>query len=160
MIKFYLSVFCAFMVFSSQAQSVKRQSINSLGGSGTIKNVSFHQSVGQPYSTKTYYNESYGIRSGFQQPESFYISDIENDLFTLDVFPNPAIYSVTISNEEPIQNAKLKVIDLNGREVYNLAFSEFKSHSVDCNLWANGVYTIILTTESKELYSSKLIISK
>lgn len=142
------------------SQSIKRQSINSLSGSGYNNNTSIHQSVGQSFSTTNYYNNSFGIRSGFQQPELFFIDKSNTDLFQLDVFPNPATYSLSISNDEIIPNAQLLIFDMNGKEMANSSFPEFKSHSIDCSLWTNGTYSIIIRGDKNDLYTSKLIIYK
>ena len=161
LVTFLLSVL--FIVLNSNqlnAQSVKRQSINSLGSSGKIGSISIHQSVGQSYSTKGSYDSKTGIRPGFQQPESFFLESVENEKMRLDVYPNPAAYSLTISNDELIKDASLVIIDLNGKVITNTNFSEFKSHTINCSDWANGSYFITLKSNEVEFYTSTLIISK
>ena len=47
------------MAFSSSiyAQSIKRQSVNNIGGNGKVGSISIHHTGGQPYSTKSYSGE-------------------------------------------------------------------------------------------------------
>lgn len=160
MTKHILFLLFSFSLFQVSAQSIKRQSINTLGQSGKINNITFHQSAGQTYNTTGSYDGKTGIRPGFQQPESFFLESITKNEIDLNIYPNPAAYTLNISNNEIINDVQLRIIDLNGKEVLNTTFSEFKTHSINCSQWANGAYTILLNNNGDNLYNSKLIISK
>lgn len=147
------------LAFSGQAQGIKRQSIGSHAASGYVGSVSIHETAGQAYGTPSYYNDVFGIRPGFQQPESFKIIESKNEL-QLGVYPNPASYSFTIESEHLLNNTQLQVVDLNGKTVYNSSAEAFRHTKVDCSQWANGTYFISLRDKENTLYSSKLIITK
>lgn len=158
-IQIALIVFCVLGSFNlSYAQSIQRQSIGSAGGAVYSDGVLIQQTVGQPYSTNTYYDNGIAYRPGFQQPV-FKLSLIKTSI-SMDVFPNPAASWVTLKSSKILKNASLSVVDLNGKQLFKESFNEFNTYTLKCADWANGTYLISLTDQSGNSYSSKLIILK
>ncbi len=151
-----------FAVSESVAQSVQRQSIASTGTYMYSNNILIQQTIGQPYSTTTFYSKEVGFRPGFQQPSNFSLELIESTFqnINLRVYPNPAVYTVTIESSKTINDAVLQVVDMNGKLILNEKISEMKTHNINCNTWVNGVYFITLTNSQNNKCSSKLIINK
>jgi len=157
----FLSVVLFFVTLQSEAQTIKRQSIGSYGSSTLSEGVLIRQTIGQPYFTAGYYGDEMGIRPGFQQPPNFSLVLINSTFnFSLDVYPNPAAYSVTIESSDVINNALLQVVDMNGKQILNEKVAELKSYLINCELWSSGFYFITLYDEQQNKYSSKLIITK
>lgn len=159
---YFLFYFLFFFGLFSNAQSVIRECVGSAGtNSVKVENVSVQQTAGQSYSTVAYYDDEGGIRPGFQQYSKFMI-DLTESTFNvnLNLYPNPATYSVTIESSEMIANAQLIISDLNGKIMYSENFSELSILSVNCDTWANGMYFISLSDENNNSCSSRLIINK
>jgi hypothetical protein len=155
-----LQVFFLFSVFglhNSKAQSLQRETISSTGTSVTSEGSVIRQTIGQPYNTGTNYNNSISFRPGFQQPV-FKMELISSDLDLL-VFPNPAVYFVTIKSPVPLVNVLLTVTDASGKLLLSEKIPELLSHQVNCEAWSNGVYFFNITDDKARSYSAKLIIS-
>ena len=156
----FFTLITTFLLSSAHSQTIKRQSINSIGGSGKINHISIHHTSGQSYSTKSYSDSKFSSRPGFQQPESFFITDENNVVLNLDVFPNPTSYEFTISSKNEILNAYLIITDITGKIVLEKKYTTLQALQINCSNWTNGTYIILLKSEQSEIYSSKLIISK
>lgn len=159
--------FFSFMVVTeSEAQSIQRQSIGICGTNMADEGILVKQSIGQPYATSTYYSEGVGFRPGFQQPysaagqSSGQVKQKITAFLNLKVYPNPASNAAMLQTPETITNASLKVRDISGRLFVNEIVSELKSHTINCESWANGIYLVTVSDEKNTTYSSKLIISK
>ena len=149
----------------TQAQSIRRQSIGISGANMVSDGILVKQTIGQPYATATYYENGIGFRPGFQQPtasarQSMIAQELVQSSLALSIYPNPAASSVRIESVEGITNGLLKVMDSHGRLVLSKPLSEGRSHSINCESWANGLYLISVSSEGNTSYSSKLIISK
>lgn len=154
-----LIAFCVVSFFNvAYAQSLQRQSIGSLGGSAYTDGMLIQHTVGQPYSTNTYYDNGIAYRPGFQQPV-FKLSLIKASI-NMDVFPNPATSWVTLRSSKTLKSALFQVVDLNGKLVFKESFNEFTTYTLKCDDWSNGTYVLSLTDQSGNYYSSKLIILK
>jgi hypothetical protein len=140
------------------AQSLQRQSIGSAGGAVYSDGVLIQQTVGQPYSTNTYYDNGISYRPGFQQP--VFKVDLIKTSINMDVFPNPATSWVTLKSSKALTNAVFQVVDLNGKLIFKENFNEFTTYTLKCDDWSNGTYVLSLTDQSGNSYSSKLIILK
>lgn len=57
-----------FLAYKSQAQSIKRSVITSIGATHTGTNVTLHTTFGQPPNAGTISNDNNYLRQGFQQP--------------------------------------------------------------------------------------------
>ncbi|MBL4652662.1 MAG: T9SS type A sorting domain-containing protein [Flavobacteriales bacterium] len=150
-----------FLSNESEAQTIQRQSIGSLGGSLSDKEVTIQQTVGQPYSTNTYYSEEVGNRPGFQQPSKFKLESSQSTFkdLVLGVYPNPAAYSITIESSEVVSGATLQIVDVNGKQILTKNIDGVNTYNIDCSSWTNGAYFITINGQNKK-YSSKLIINK
>lgn len=149
-------------VTSSNAQSIQRQSIGSAGTGVIADGITVTQTVGQPYSTVGYSNDEFSIHPGFQQSNQIMNVVLINSTFNLhlNVYPNPAVYSVNIVSDGVINNASLQVIDISGKLIVNEKIAEMRSYQINCETWQNGVYIITLSDEKNNKYSSKLVINK
>jgi hypothetical protein len=161
-----IAIFSLIGIGQGHAQSIQRQSIGTFGANMVSGGILVKQTVGQPYATNTYYQNGIGFQPGFQQsfvaasPSPVTARQLVQPGLSLKVYPNPAAYSLRIESEEAIGHGVLKVVDNNGRLIVNEKVSELKSHSINCESWANGLYLISVTDERNISYSSKLIISK
>lgn len=140
------------------AQTLQRQSIGSAGSYIYTEGTLVQQTIGQPYSTATKYDDNITYRPGFQQPV-FKINLIHTNI-NLDVFPNPATNWVILKTSKTLTNVKIQVVDITGKLIINQDVEEFKSHTINCEQWPNGTYVISLSDGGKNSYSSKLIILK
>lgn len=148
------------------AQTLKRQCIASTGNSSSMLpspigeglGVRFQQTIGQPYGTTSYYSDKTRYNPGFQQPV-FSVEIIKSSI-NATVFPNPTSNQVTIETTLVLENVIIQIIELSGKLVLNEKINEFKSYTINCADWSNGVYLITLSDSKNNLYSSKLIISK
>ena len=87
----------------SYSQSLQRQSIGSAGGSIYSNGTLIQQTVGQPYSTNTSYDNGIIYRPGFQQP--VFKLDLIKTSINMDVYPNPATNWVTLKSSKLLKNA-------------------------------------------------------
>lgn len=152
-------VFLLAGIFSNtQAQSLQRQVVGSAGSYMYSEGTLVQQTVGQPYSTTTRHEENMSYRPGFQQP-IFKVNLIRSTI-NLDVFPNPATNWVILQSTKTLSNVKIQVVDIAGKVIVNQQIDEFKSYTINCEEWLNGIYVISLSDGSNNSYSSKLIILK
>ena len=150
------------------AQTLKRQCIASTGNSSSLSilpspigeglGVRFQQTIGQSYGTTSFYTNKTRYNPGFQQPV-FSVETIKSSI-NATVFPNPTSNQVTIETNLTLENVIIQIIELSGKPVLNEKINEFKSYTINCADWSNGVYLITLSDSKNNLYSSKLIISK
>jgi hypothetical protein len=147
---------------TSTAQTVKRESIGSIGAHGHSGRIYFQASIGQPYGTTAYAPNAAQFRPGFQQPAVF-SNKLMHSTFpvAVNVYPNPAASSITIKSEEVIGRASIGIRDANGNPLLNEQVDGFTAYSVNCGMWAPGFYFITVRDEkNNRQYSSKLIITK
>lgn len=143
---------------SSFAQTLKRQCIASTGNCILENGTTVQQTIGQPYGTTSFYTNKTRYNPGFQQPV-FSVETIKSSI-NATVFPNPASNQITIETNLTLENVIIQIIELSGKLVLNEKINEFKSYTINCADWSNGVYLITLSDSKNNLYSSKLIISK
>lgn len=143
---------------TAYAQSLQRQCIGSGGNFMFSDGALIQQTVGQPYSTQTRYEDNITYRPGFQQPV-FRVSLIRSNI-SMDVFPNPATNWVTLKSSKTLINARIQVFDIAGKLLVDQRVDEFNSYTLNCEEWGNGMYVIALNDDAKNSYSSKLIILK
>lgn len=152
-------VFFLFVFFSKgNTQTLKRQGIASAGNCMLENGTTVQQTIGQPYGTTSNYSNRTRYNPGFQQPV-FSLTPITH-LINATVFPNPASQQITIETNLTLENVIVQIIDMSGKLVLNEKINEFKSYTINCVDWSNGVYLITLSDSKNNLYSSKLIISK
>lgn len=156
---YLIAAISVFATLQIKAQSIKRQSIASNGSSALIDGISIQQTIGQSYFTAGYYDNETGLRPGFQQFSKFRLKSIQSTYLNLNVYPNPAAYSVTIQSEDIIKDVLLQVTDLQGKLIFTETIAELATYHINCESWQNGIYFITLCNK-KNKYSSKLIITK
>lgn len=78
-------------------------------------------------------------------------------LISLDVFPNPTIEELNIKIQQTETNAKIKIIDFNGKSVYDKNFTG-SNLKLKVNHLKSGTYYIIITNDYGEIKTSKFII--
>lgn len=146
----------------SQAQSVRRQSISSYGGVAS-GNGTISQTGGQPYATSGSSANGFTVLPGFQQPVSFAVEHvIQQSLRRLDlkVYPNPAVYSLSIESNEVIEQASIQVVDIQGKVMLSELVSQLQQYKIDCETWKTGSYLITVSDGKQSKSSFKLIIEK
>jgi len=154
-------LFSLLTTFQSEAQAILRQSIGSYGTSISPNGMLVGQTAGQPYFTVGYYSSEVNIRPGFQQPSQFNLEEISSTFdLKLNVYPNPAVHSITIESPEVIKVGQLLVLDINGRPILKETINDLKSYQMNCEEWSRGFYTITLYDDQNHSFTSKLIINK
>lgn len=156
-----LLITCA--VTTSEAQSLKRQSIGVCGTNMLAEGVLVKQTVGQPYATTTSYSAEVSFLPGFQQPNTIQVSMQHSSgpgLYTLSIYPNPATHIMKISSRESIKNATLLISDSQGRVLLYEKVADLNNYTLNCESWTSGYYMISIVDEQHQKYSSKLIITK
>ena len=158
---------CLFLLVSipidNQAQSVERQCISSYGANVTSENVIFNQTAGQPYNTTASYIKELSLLHGFQQPVMFKVAPINSTLISnksQHVYPNPAVYSVTLESEEVIEDALIHIYDINGKLIFSKQASQFVKCNINCEDWQNGNYLITIRDKNKNRSTLILTINK
>lgn len=150
------------MPFLSQAQSVRRQCISSYGGVAS-GNIGISQTGGQTYATSGSSVNGFTILPGFQQPLAFKVENIISENLSrlnLTVFPNPAVYSLSIKSSEVIENARIQVMDVQGKIMLSDPVAQLQTYKINCETWVNGTYFITVSDGNQNKSSLKLIIEK
>ena len=148
---------------NSQAQSVKRQCVSSYGATIASNNIICMQTVGQPFNTIASFKNKTPILPGFQQPVVFKVETINSSLLktlNLNIYPNPASYSVTIQSGKLIENSIICVTDITGKVIMSDSAIQFHTYSINCEAWANGIYIITVSDKNQNISSIKLTINK
>ncbi len=149
--------------FLNQAQTVRRQCISSYGAGVTSENVAIYQTGGQAYATSSSSANGFTILPGFQQPLAFKVENVISENLSrlnLKVFPNPAVYSLSIKSSEVIENARIQVMDVQGKVMMSNTVSQLQNYKIDCETWTNGTYFITVSDGNQNKSSLKLIIEK
>lgn len=147
----------------NQAQSVRRQCISSYGGGGSSGNVTIQQTGGQSYATTGGSASGISVLPGFQQPVSYSIKNlITEKLRQLDlkVYPNPAVYALSIQSSEVIEHASIEITDIQGKVMFSQSVSQLQNHKINCENWTVGTYFINVIDDKQNKSSLKLIIGK
>ncbi len=151
------------LVPENQAQSVKRQCISSYGAATITGDAAFAQTVGQPFNTLASSGNSTAVLQGFQQPVIFKAEAINSGPLknlNLNVFPNPAAYTVTLQSDQPIEKSRIEVTDLAGRIVLSEQVSSLQQFELNCGSWKNGIYIITVRDDDQNISSIKVTINK
>ncbi len=153
----------SFIPGAGNAQGIKRQNIGSYGSGGASGSLYIGQTIGQPFFTPVYSDNQVGLIPGFQQPLTYSISTIKQLPVParLAVFPNPATGIFNIETPEVVENAIVRITDVNGRVIWEESVPEFSSYQMDCSRWQSGLYFVAVFDVKKRFnYISKVIISK
>jgi hypothetical protein len=148
-------------ITQSNAQSLQRQCVASSGSFIHSNGILVQQTIGQPYFTGGYYSDEISFHPGFQQSVVFNIDKIKtNPNININLYPNPAVYSVSVESPEIINNATLQIVDISGKIMLNKNFTELKNYLINCETWSNGFYFITVSDSKNNKYTSRLIITK
>lgn len=154
-----LLIFSFGLLHVCEAQSVKRQSIGSLGITHHAEGLIVQQSIGQTYITRPYYHGVSEVLPGFIQPSAYYATTYVRSM-RLDVFPNPTAETVSFLLKENLEHVMLDVYDQTGRLVHKEEIEDLSAYRLDCSQWSDGAYMLIVKEKSGRIYRSKLIKSK
>ena len=149
--------------FENQAQSVKRQCISSYGSIIMSHDAAFMQTVGQPFNTVASSGNSTAILPGFQQPVAFKVETLNSGPLkglNLTVFPNPAVYSLTLQSDESVENSLIEVTDLSGKMILSEKVTQLQVYDMNCGAWKNGIYIITVSDNNNNISSIKVTINK
>jgi len=161
-LKFYI-ILLVCIPFANHAQSVKRQCISSYGAIATYDSTTFEQTVGQPYNTTASYESNTSVLQGFQQPVVFKVENINSVYIKgmdINIYPNPANYSITIQSKDSIENSLIQVMDMNGKLIMSDRITLPQTYNISCDAWENGTYIITISDINLNKSSLKLIINK
>ncbi len=75
----------------------------------------------------------------------------ENTQNDLVVYPNPTNNSITISSINADENASFKLIDCNGKVIYEINTNSIETTKMDLSYLTNGVYILISTINNETL---------
>jgi len=146
--------------FQSYSQTIARQSVSSYGSTSSADGHSYSQTVGQSYNTVNLKDTK--VTQGFLQPVSYKIEKVIQDpniALEISVFPNPAHHNVFLKSKEVLKEAFILVSDIKGSIIYNQKIQSVKEHTIDCSLWASGIYIIKIQDDNNKQSVNKLIIS-
>jgi hypothetical protein len=87
---------------------------------------------------------------------SYYIGVDENQIPSLQLYPNPASNTLTIKVSENIEIVQTCIFDLTGRKLYQGAFET----AISVADYVDGMYFIRLTTAEGQIITQKFIIKK
>jgi len=136
-----------FLTATVQSQSLQRQCF----GSGSL-----HETIGQPYSTSTYYDSDISFRPGFQQP-IFKIDKVAYSTIKVEIFPNPVTYSVMISLKDTLKDCIFRVMNVSGENIIFQRKNNLKELRFNCSDWPIGIYFISISDGDRNKHLSKLI---
>ena len=145
------------------AQTVKRQSIGSIGSSSYSKNMIVHQSIGQVYQTNMIKSENLEVIQGFIQPVNYHLSKVQSQVIpniSVSVFPNPASNLIAFNTDDVLENVSVTLYDQTGRVVFYELINNLSSYNFNCQSLPNGMYIIDLKADSVEIKKIKLIVTK
>ena len=159
----YTKFFSAFLLilclpFCIIAQgSLQRASLSSLGSSSSLEGILFRQTIGQPYGTTTNISNDFNYRPGFQQP-LFRIINIRQSI-SANIFPNPTSEEINIETSITINQAKISVLEIAGKEIKHYNYQELKTCKIDCRDLSTGTYILVISDQKSDLSTNKLIVS-
>lgn len=142
-------------------QSLKRQSIGSLGSSNFSKgDLYIHLTVGQVYQNNSHEG---AIRVGYEQklekeklPQKSAMEEVK-----VNTFPNPATSEINIDLLNEINEGQIKIFDINGRLVYEEKIEQVQYLTLNINNLTSGIYQAnIIPLEGNSSYVTKFIVSK
>lgn len=159
-----LMVILPFVTCPGNAQSIKRQTISSLGAGGYSGNLFVSHTVGQPFFTSGFGDSELRVNPGFQQAVTAGIkkkTGEEKNLFNLTIYPNPASHSINVVPPEVLKDAVIRIADIHGRIMYNEKILENDHYIINCSNWGNGIYFISVVDANRQNNQSyKVLISK
>lgn len=156
--KFLFLLAFTFIVYTTEAQTIIRSSINCVGSANTNESLHVQQSTGQPHGTKSFYSNKIESRPGFIQPSQIWVEQIRNTFeLEMNVYPNPSTSQVFFKLNENLEDVVLSVVDQKGKMIFQEEIQSLRDYTLNCNDWMNGYYFIHIKDEAGNSYQSKLI---
>ena len=144
--------------FIASAQSISPQVFGSAGNYYAVGGNSISFTIGEALTT-TLTNSSYKITQGFQQPSymATAITEVENPVYDLNIYPNPASNVITISNNGNTfsNNTRLFLIDVLGRKLIEQQLNN-KQTLIDLQQLAAGTYFIVIDENGFGSFTHKI----
>ena len=140
------------------SQSVKRQSINSSGGSTYVDGKNLKHTAGQSSNTAEFKGEKITFRQGFQQAPIIF-SDIKtSESCQLTLYPNPIISDATLLVPLQSRSYSVWICDMMGKVMYfekNISIDRVILSAKD---FTPGEYFIKVSYENGNNCSIKFIV--
>ncbi len=77
------------------------------------------------------------------------IKENKNEIFNINVYPNPSIEKITISANENIDEVELQLIDITGIQLINKNEFNLKTETLDISALASGVYFLKVSSDKQ-----------
>ena len=163
-IKYILVIGLSTLLFcevSGQAQTIKRQTISSCGGSVNAmvgdKSISVQQCIGQSSAIGTFATNNTVLRQGFIQPNDKMKINTKKEVLEFTVYPNPFTSSIRVQlSEEPIHELSITVHDIIGKIVMSETKEPETNLVFDYSELQTGSY--IITISNGQISTTKKII--
>jgi hypothetical protein len=94
---------------------------------------------------------------GILEPQVTSITNMESN--NISIFPNPVESSITLTHTETLENGKLSIYDINGRNIFSSVING-KNKTINCSALKQGQYIIKLYDANQNLIESKSFIKK
>lgn len=144
------------------SQTILRQSISCLGSSSQIHGGIISETVGQAYFTRAHFDSEIQLTPGFQQRLFAFIPETSSpDGMQVLLYPNPVSEELHLLPEDAIEDARIEIIDINGKVICQLEKDLSTEISIDLGHLAGGIYQIrIMDLQQKKVFNSRIIINK
>ena len=76
------------------------------------------------------------------------VEEIANNQISYSVYPNPAMNTITVSNQENNSINAITISDINGRIVKNQAFDRISTIEMNVSDLSKGMYLMKITSEN------------
>jgi len=154
----YLIILFVTTNLSLFSQSIKRQSVNSSGGSTYVDGKNLKQSAGQPSNTAEFKGEKITFRQGFQQSPIIFSKIKTSESCNLSLYPNPIISEATLLVPLKTKSYSIWICDMMGKVIYfekNITIDKVALSAID---FTPGEYFIKVTYEDGNCCSIKFIV--
>lgn len=143
-----LPVFCT-------AQSLKRQTLASAGGTRLVQNAGssyfIQQTVAQQSVIGTYQVEQTQLRQGFVQPLPAIVLGGNPSILEILVYPNPFVNGVVVNVESGIEGQlTMQLFDISGRMVLTQTHEASTQLVIPLENLSQGSYFLKLTSEEQQ----------
>ena len=153
-----LLLFTTGLLSVCEAQSVRRQSIGTIGTTYHGDQLTIQQSVGQAYQTQAYYKGNAEVLPGFIQPSGYALSFVSPIVdIQIGLYPNPATDVVSFITDKNLEDLTIEVFNRTGKLIYREMINSLAYYKLNCSQWASGFYLLHLKDKPGNMYRAKLI---
>jgi len=96
------------------------------------------------------------ITQGFHQTNLTITLIEENDAIGVNVFPNPVVDFLTISNKNEDQNLTVLLTDVNGKRLYSWKLNS-STTEIDVSNYETGIYFVNISNAKNNIKSFKIL---